>query len=160
MYIGRKQLVLPVECIKIVLHTAHENPVAGHLSHEKTFAKIATHVFWPGVGRDVLNYCRSCDSCQRMSERRTKPVPLLKMPIIEIPFSRIAMDIVGPLNPASSAGHKYILTVLELRPDTPFLLIGQGNAESRWKVRDLEAQHFIKWRKNTPAGTERQITNT
>ena len=71
MYIGRKQLVLPVECRKIVLHTAHENPVAGHFSNKKTFAKIATHFFWPGVGRDVRNYCRSCDSCQRMSQRRT-----------------------------------------------------------------------------------------
>ena len=53
-----------------------------------------------------------------------------------------------------------IYIVLELRLATPFLLIGQGNAGSRWKVRDLEAQHFIKWGKNTPAGTERQITNT
>ena len=35
------------------------------------------------------------------------------MPIIETPFSRISMDIVGPLNPASSAGHKYILTVID-----------------------------------------------
>ena len=43
MYIGRKQLVLPIECRKIVLHTAHENPVAGHFSHKKPFAKIATH---------------------------------------------------------------------------------------------------------------------
>ena len=48
-----------------------------------------------------------------MFKRRTKPVPLVKMPIIETPFSRISMDIVGPLNSASSAGHKYILTVID-----------------------------------------------
>ena len=48
-----------------------------------------------------------------MSQRRTKPVQLVKMPIIETQFSCISIDIVGPLNPASSAGHKYILTVID-----------------------------------------------
>ena len=48
MYICRKQLVLPVECRKIVLHTAHENPVAGHFLHKKTFAKIP-HFLWGGA---------------------------------------------------------------------------------------------------------------
>ena len=48
-----------------------------------------------------------------MSQRRTKPVKLVKMPIIDVPFTRISMDIVGPLTPSSSEGHKYILTVID-----------------------------------------------
>ena len=111
--IGRQALVLPEICRNMVLHTAHESPIAGHFSHNKTFAKISANFFWPGAGLDVRTYCRSCDVCQRMSQRRTKPVPLVKMPIIDTPFSRISMDIVGPLSPTSSGGHRYILTVID-----------------------------------------------
>ena len=39
MYRGKKRLVLPVECRKIVVHTAHENPVAGHFWHKKHLLK-------------------------------------------------------------------------------------------------------------------------
>ena len=37
---------------------------------------------------------------------------LVTMPIIDIPFSSIAMDIIGPLE-ISSVGHKYILIVYD-----------------------------------------------
>ena len=111
--VGRQNVVLPEICRPVVLSTAHESPVAGHFSHNKTLSKIATKFFWPGASVDVRNFCRSCDSCQRMSQRRTKPVPLVKMPIISVPFSRVSMDIVGPLIPASAEGHKYILTLID-----------------------------------------------
>jgi hypothetical protein len=111
--IGKTTLVLPDVCRSLVLSTAHENSVAGHFSHNKTFAKISTNFFWPGASVDVRNYCRSCDSCQRMSQCRTKPVPSVKMPIVSVPFSRVSMDIVGPLTPVSSDGHRYILTLVD-----------------------------------------------
>lgn len=34
------------------------------------------------------------------------------LPVIEVPFSRIAIDLVGPLT-KSSRGHQYILVVLD-----------------------------------------------
>ena len=43
----------------------------------------------------------------------SETVPLMKMPIITEPFSRVAIDLVGPLSPASSAGHRYILTLID-----------------------------------------------
>ena len=39
-------------------------------------------------------------------------VPLGKMPLIEVPFHRIAINLVGPLIP-SARGHRYILTVVD-----------------------------------------------
>jgi transposase InsO family protein len=113
LLIGRMSLVLPVECRKLVLETAHECPVAGHFSHNKTYAKIASQFFWPGASMDTRLFCQSCDICQRMSPKRVPPVQLVKMPIIDVPFSRVSMDIVGPLTPATQEGHKYILTVID-----------------------------------------------
>ena len=40
-------------------------------------------------------------------------VPLGKMPLIDIPFKRVAVDIVGPICPPSADGHKYILKLVD-----------------------------------------------
>jgi len=41
------------------------------------------------------------------------------MPIIDIPFKRVAIDIVGEIFPASSRGHRYILTVVDFATRYP-----------------------------------------
>ena len=46
-------------------------------------------------------------------------VPLEKMPVIEIPFQRIAVDLIGPICPASERGHKYVLTVVDYATQYP-----------------------------------------
>ena len=37
-----------------------------------------------------------------------RKVPLGSMPLIDTPFKRVAVDIVGPIAPPSEAGHRYI----------------------------------------------------
>ena len=39
-------------------------------------------------------------------------VPLQKMPLIDKPFKRVAIDLVGPISP-SEEGHRYILTLVD-----------------------------------------------
>ena len=62
--------------------------------------------------KDVANFCQNCARCQKAHNRRGQPVPIVPLPIMLEPFSRIAMDIVGPL-PRSSRGHKYILVICD-----------------------------------------------
>ncbi|KAL5486635.1 hypothetical protein EMCRGX_G019142 [Ephydatia muelleri] len=66
--------------------------------------------YWPNIYKDVAYFCRNCARCQKACNRRGLPVPLIPLPIMSEPFSRIAMEIVGPL-PRSSKGHKYILVI-------------------------------------------------
>ena len=40
------------------------------------------------------------------------------MPIIEVPFDRLALDIVGPL-PKTSRGHRYILVLVDYATQYP-----------------------------------------
>ena len=42
-----------------------------------------------------------------------RPVPLGVTPIIDEPFSRVAVDLIGPIKPASEQGNQYILTVVD-----------------------------------------------
>ena len=63
---------------------------------------------------DVRRFCLSCDICQRTINKGCVPkVPLGKMPLIDTPFKRVAVDIVGPIHPPSADGHKYILTLVD-----------------------------------------------
>ena len=40
-------------------------------------------------------------------------LPLQKMPLIDKPFKRVAIDFVGPISPPSEEGHRYILTLVD-----------------------------------------------
>ena len=118
--VGKLVLVVPQTCRTIILSVGHENPLAGHFSHRKTGMKIGDKFFWPGMGADIRDFCRSCDVCQRMSSKgRVRPVPLQPLPIITEPFSRVAIDLVGPLSPPSSQGHRYILTLIDYATGFP-----------------------------------------
>lgn len=76
--------------------------------------------YWPGVQADVRRFCRSCDICQRTTPKgRTAKVPLGQMPFIEVPFKRVAVDLVGPIQPATSKGNRYILTVVDFATRYP-----------------------------------------
>ena len=82
---------------------------------KKTTDKIQSSFYWPGIQGDVTRYCKSCDVCQKTVNKGSVPkVPLEKMPLIDKPFKRVAIDLVGPIGPPSEDGHRYILTLVYL----------------------------------------------
>ena len=107
-----EQVVLPKQCRRAVLELTHTIPLGGHLGKKKTAEKIWRIFYWPTLFRDVADFCRSCDQCQKAGHRRVTRVPMMPLPVIAEPFDRIAMDIVGPL-PRSRAGHRYVLVVCD-----------------------------------------------
>ena len=108
------QVVVPLKFRNQVLKLAHESILGGHLGNKKTSEKILMHFFWPGMHADVVRYCRSCEQCQRTSPKgKVTKVPLGSTPLIDEPFRRVAMDLVGPIEPATSRGNRFILTVVD-----------------------------------------------
>ena len=108
------QVVVPKELREKVLMMAHDAVMSGHQGRKKTKDRIWREFWWPGFGADVTRFCRSCDVCQRtIAKGRVPSVPLGKMPIIETPFDRVAVDLVGPIHPATEKGNKYILTMVD-----------------------------------------------
>ena len=58
--------------------------------------------------------------CQRFgSKGRLKKAELVKMPVISVPFEKVAVDIVGPIKPRSSAGCSYVLTLVDYATSFP-----------------------------------------
>ena len=108
------QLVIPVGFRENVLRLAHETLLAGHLGIKKTLDRVVSEFFWQGVCGDVARFCKSCDICQRTIQKgRVTKVPLGKMPLIDTPFKRVAVDIVGPTEPRSDKKSRYILTMID-----------------------------------------------
>nr|XP_061838109.1 protein NYNRIN-like [Nerophis lumbriciformis] len=86
--------------------------LGAHLGVQKTYDRIITRFYWPGVKRAIEDFCKGCPECQKNAPRPTYRNPLVPLPIISTLFSRLAMDIVGPL-PKSARGHRYILVILD-----------------------------------------------
>ena len=62
----------------------------------------------------MARFCKSCDICQRTIQKgRVTKVPLGKMPLINTPFKRVAVDIIGPTEPRSDKISQYILTMID-----------------------------------------------
>ncbi|GFO32919.1 gypsy retrotransposon integrase-like protein 1 [Plakobranchus ocellatus] len=109
-----KQVVLPKPLREYVMSVAHDSITGAHLGIRRTKDKVLSNFYWPGVDGDVTRYCWSCDACQRTVKKGTVPsVPLEKVPLIDTPFKRVAIDLVGPINPPSEAGHRFILTLVD-----------------------------------------------
>ncbi|KAL1271128.1 hypothetical protein QQF64_030146 [Cirrhinus molitorella] len=107
-----KQLVVPQSVREVILKLSHSIPWAGHLGRYKTLARIKRHFYWPGLKRDVTQYCKSCPECQKVSMRTPSRAPLQSLPVINTPFERLGMDIIGPVE-RSQAGNRFMLVITD-----------------------------------------------
>lgn len=97
------KIVPPKQNRDRVLYDAHDAPQSGHLGIEKTYTRIAQEYFWPGMFKDVVEYVKHCEICQKNKPEQFAPAGLLGQRIIEHPWCTIATDIIGPL-PRSKTG--------------------------------------------------------
>ena len=110
----KHQLCVPEELRSEVMRIAHDTPMSGHLATQRTRERLWFDFYWPGMSADVKRFCQSCDRCQRMCPRsRVKKAPMEKLPLVGVPFYRVAVDLVGPILPASEGGHRYILVMVD-----------------------------------------------
>lgn len=112
------QLVVPPAARDAILTLGHSVPWAGHLGKHKTIARIKHHFHWPGLHRDVAQFCKSCPQYQMTSAKTPSRAPLQPLPIIGIPFERIGMDIVGPVE-RCKAGNRYMLVITDYATKYP-----------------------------------------
>ena len=73
-----------------------------------------SNFYWPGINGDVTRYYRSCNVCQKMVSRVTiLKVPLQSVPVVDVPFKRVAVDLIGTIDPPSEARYRYFLTLVD-----------------------------------------------
>ena len=108
------QLLLPSSLRDRVIKMAHDGIMSGHQGITKTRDRVLSQFWYPGITAEVIRFCKSCDICQRtVAKGRVIRVPLGQMPIIETPFERVAVDLIGEIKPKTDRGHRWILTVID-----------------------------------------------
>ena len=91
------QLLVPRSRREMVFQAAHYNPMPGHLGYEKTLDRIMARFYWPGIRAEVRRWCASCPECQLVNPPAVPRASLRPLPLVEAPFYRVGMDIIGPL---------------------------------------------------------------
>uniref|UniRef100_A0A8C1PDC5 Gypsy retrotransposon integrase-like protein 1 n=4 Tax=Cyprinus carpio TaxID=7962 RepID=A0A8C1PDC5_CYPCA len=106
------QLIIPPIHRRAFIQYAHDNPLSGHLGKLKTLLRLLETVYWPTIRRDVWNYCKECQVCQRY-----KPTPsklsgqLQSTPVVE-PGFMLGIDLMGPF-PKSSKQNEYLMVIVD-----------------------------------------------
>ena len=107
------QWVVPRQLVADVLEQAHANPLAGHMGDKRTRARAAEAFFWYGMGTDARDYCRACQVCCARRPPPTAPHHPVQRQVTTAPLQRVAVDILGPLDPPTSKGNRYVLVIVD-----------------------------------------------
>lgn len=87
---------------------------AGHYAFRKTLQRIQTSFWWPSMRADVGKYTSSCKECQlrrRVTVFDRVPISAVMRPAA---FGDVvSVDILGPVDPPSSSGKRYILVAID-----------------------------------------------
>ena len=104
--------VIPRSLINKLLQLCHEN----HIGMSKMKAVLRASVYWPGMDKDVEAFCRSCNFCLMHASRGDRAPMKQVASQVEIPWSKIAIDMTGPSQALD--GHT-LFTIIDLNSRYP-----------------------------------------
>ncbi|MBW0482989.1 hypothetical protein O181_022704 [Austropuccinia psidii MF-1] len=115
--------VLDRSLINLLIKECHDSPFSGHLSEDRTRKKIKTCIWWPIWQRDVSEYCKSCDICQKANKSTGKKLGnMIKIQELRRPWEIFHMDCVTGLPPGGDRTYNSCLVIVERFSTTPIFL--------------------------------------
>ncbi|GFY09202.1 uncharacterized protein K02A2.6 [Trichonephila clavipes] len=108
---GVKLIVVPEGLRDPIKSLCHEGTSA-HLGITKSKDKLNRYFYWPNCYRDMEQFVKTCDQCQRAGKPNDKKkAPLKLVPVIQEVFTKLNIDECGPL-PITSKGNRYLITAI------------------------------------------------
>src|SRR6202789_2442989 len=108
---GDQVVCIPTDrkLISRLIDEAHKT--LGHYGDQRTTEYLRRWYWWPRIGRDVSEFCRTCESCQRAKGSMKKPTGKLHtLPIPTKPWDSVGMDFIGPF--PESKGYNYLWVII------------------------------------------------
>ena len=107
------RLCVPEKKRNFVLKEAHENPLeSAHAGAERLWQTLSQKYYWKRMKVDIINYCRTCDICQKIKTTNfNKFGYLIPNPIPSRPYQSISMDFI--VNLPWSNGFNAIFVVVD-----------------------------------------------
>lgn len=107
-----KQLLVPCDLRKMVLHQMHDSKMSGHLGVKRTKEKLLQRCYWFDLKKDIQLYVARCDVCASDKMPVKKPKAPMGHLSSGAPWDTLGIDYLGPL-PVSRRGNKYILVLTD-----------------------------------------------
>ncbi|KAA3464082.1 reverse transcriptase [Gossypium australe] len=118
LYKKRKDQVL-LRCVDAVearkiLEEVHEG-VCGTHANGFTMARqiMRFGYYWSTMEGDCISYAKRCHKCQIHGDKIKEPPSPLHVMTSPWPFSMWGMDVIGPISPKASNGHRLIFVVID-----------------------------------------------
>ena len=106
------RLYIPTTLIPEILKLVHDHKTAGHPGEGKTMKNVTRNYYWPNCRKNVEEYVKKCDICQKHKGNVNVSAPLERYPTELTPFQVVAMDFLGPL-PTTIRENKYLLVFID-----------------------------------------------
>lgn len=95
---------------RVIPRWLHDSSFGGHSGRDATAARVKSLFFWKGMNKDIQNYIRECDVCQRSKpDLAAYPGLLQPLPIPTKIWDQISMDFIEGL---PSSGGKHVIMVV------------------------------------------------
>ncbi|GAU21227.1 hypothetical protein TSUD_11450 [Trifolium subterraneum] len=110
----QNRLVIPSNSptIPVLLEEFHSTPMGGHSGFLRTYRRIAANLYWTGMTKQVRDFVRACDTCQRQKYAATSPAGLLQpLHIPNAVWEDLSMDFITGL--PKSRGFEAIMVVVD-----------------------------------------------
>lgn len=109
---GRVVLPKNSPLISCLLQDYHDSSIGGHSGDLKTYQRLSTSWFWPGMRKQIALYVSACSVCQQSKASNLSPAGLLQpLPIPDKVWEDVSMDFVKGL--PKSKGFDTILVVVD-----------------------------------------------
>lgn len=94
------RLVIPEKSsfINDIIHEFHDSPIGGHSGRNKTYQRLTSEVYWPGMKSAVEKYVRDCPTCLKNKIVNMSPAGLIQpIPIPTQTWDELTMDFIEGL---------------------------------------------------------------
>ncbi|MBW0528572.1 hypothetical protein O181_068287 [Austropuccinia psidii MF-1] len=114
-------------CSRMLINTIvlefHDNIYSGHLSEDRTMERIKKCAWWPSWRKDGIQYCHSCDKCQKANKATGKRFRLMiRIQEPSTPQEVVHMDWVTALPPGGDKSYNACLVIVDRYSKTPIFL--------------------------------------
>ncbi|MBW0574720.1 hypothetical protein O181_114435 [Austropuccinia psidii MF-1] len=115
--------VVDKSLINLVLKECHDSPFSGHLSQYRTRGEAKTCIWWSMWQKDVAEYCKTCDRCQKSNKSTGKTLGnMMKIQEPSRPWKIVHMDLVTGLPPGCDRSYNACLVIVDRFSKTPIFL--------------------------------------
>ncbi|MBW0527193.1 hypothetical protein O181_066908 [Austropuccinia psidii MF-1] len=106
-----------------ILHEFHDSIYSGNLSEDRTIGKVKNCAWWPSWRKETIEYCHTCDRCQKANRSTGKKFGLMiHIQEPKSPWEVVHMDWFTALPPSGGKSYNACLVIVDRYSKTPIFL--------------------------------------